>query len=156
MTNRYLLDSISIASPCSADWDAMQGDQKTRHCQQCRLSVHDLSAMTTDEAMALLRDAGSGRLCVRFHRRQDGTVLTQDCPVGLRRKLRAAWARAAAMLLAIWGGAVGCVRQNAPQPQVKPPLERLQGEVVAPLMGDVAVPEALMGKVKAPAPGERR
>jgi hypothetical protein len=159
MTDDRLLDRISIASPCTADWNAMQGDDRTRFCDQCSLHVHDLSAMTADEAMDLLYAAGKGRLCVRFHRRQDGRVLTQDCPVGLRQKLRRAWARTAALVLAMWGGMSACWRQQpeAGKPAA-PPIERLQGEVCAPSMGDVAVPqpvtqpppEALMGKVRAP------
>jgi hypothetical protein len=39
-----------------------------------------------------------GRLCVRFHRRADGTVLTRDCPVGLRR-----WLARAAISLPMTG-----------------------------------------------------
>jgi len=39
--------------------------------------------MTTQEAEDLLRRT-EGRLCVRFYRRSDGTILTGNCPVGLR------------------------------------------------------------------------
>lgn len=166
MTDDRLLDRISIASPCTADWNAMAGDARTRFCSECSLHVHDLSAMSADEATELLRQAGQGRLCVRFHRRADGTVLTQDCPVGLRQKLRRAWARTAALVLAMWGGMSACWRQQAapPKPAPPPPIERLQGEVCAPLMGDVAVPapvtppppEAWMGKVRAPEPPDRQ
>ncbi|HEX5050174.1 MAG TPA: hypothetical protein VFZ65_00250 [Planctomycetota bacterium] len=167
-----LLDGISIASPCSADWNRMQGDERRRFCASCKLHVHDLSGMTAAEATALLQQAGGGRVCVRFFRRADGTVLTRDCPVGLRQKLRRAWARAAALWLALWGGATACVRAPVAgeQPAVPPvgatpplgttPLmgtpapQALQGEVV---MGDVLVPsppepapKPLMGKIRAP------
>src|SRR6185503_21216807 len=46
---------------------------------------YDLSAMTRDEATALVA-ASEGKLCARFYRRTDGTVLTADCPVGVRKK----------------------------------------------------------------------
>jgi len=53
--------------------------------------VYNLSAMTQSEATALVNKT-EGRLCVRFYRRPDGTMLTRDCPVGLRAlKRRAAW-----------------------------------------------------------------
>jgi hypothetical protein len=66
--------------------------ERVRFCSQCNLNVYNLSAMTRDEAKALLYKT-EGRLCVRFYRRSDGTVLTQNCPVGLRAlKRRAAWA----------------------------------------------------------------
>ncbi|MGB3968464.1 MAG: hypothetical protein WBO45_17140 [Planctomycetota bacterium] len=144
--NRSLLDGISIASPCSADWNQMTGDDRRRFCAQCKLHVHDLSGMTADAAMALLRQTGKGRVCVRFFRRTDGTVLTRDCPVGLRQKLRRAWARAGALWLALWGSAA-CARPAAtptPGPEV---LRPLQGEAV---MGDVAAPEP---KAQLPRPG---
>ncbi len=106
-----MLDSLRIASPCTADWNQMVGDDRTRFCSQCRRNVHDLSSMTSDEAVDLLRAAGQGRLCVRFYRRADGTVLTQDCPKGLRRRVRQAWLRTAALLTALWSS-VACTRST--------------------------------------------
>ncbi|HVG35245.1 MAG TPA: hypothetical protein VM911_19415 [Pyrinomonadaceae bacterium] len=77
------LDHVRVAAPCSADWDAMVGTERARFCGQCRLNVYNLSGMTRREAEQLI--AGSeGRLCVRFYRRADGTILTENCPVGLR------------------------------------------------------------------------
>jgi hypothetical protein len=77
------LDHVKIASPCTADWESMLGDERRRFCGQCELNVYNLSAMTKREAEGLINQT-EGRLCVRFYRRADGTVLTQDCPVGLR------------------------------------------------------------------------
>lgn len=155
MTDRRILDQITVASPCSADWNQMQGDDRSRYCGQCRLHVHDLSAMTTDEALALLRSA-SDRVCARFHRRSDGRVLTRDCPVGLRQRLRRAWTRAAAMLVALWS--FGCRGASEPAPG---PGDPVMGDVVAPderrpLQGEAALPdgdqEPLMGKIMVPQP----
>jgi len=78
-----MLDRISIASPCSADWDEMPGTDQVRHCGQCNKNVYNLSAMTRREAEALLRET-EGRLCARLYRRADGTILTENCPAGLR------------------------------------------------------------------------
>jgi hypothetical protein len=42
--------------------------------------------MTTDDAELFLRDL-DGK-CVRFFRRLDATILTDDCPIGVERKRR--------------------------------------------------------------------
>jgi hypothetical protein len=84
---RNLLDDVRIASPCSADWDAMSGDERTRFCRACGKNVHNLSAMTRDDAEGFLRGL-VGDACVRIYRRADDTVLTADCPVGAQRKQR--------------------------------------------------------------------
>ncbi len=80
-----LLDSIRIASPCSASWDHMVGDERVRFCGSCEKNVYNLSAMAGDEAEKLLA-THEGSLCVRLYQRADGTVLTNDCPVGVRKK----------------------------------------------------------------------
>src|SRR5579872_1223747 len=78
-----VLQNIRIASPCPASWEQMAGDERVRHCSECKLNVYNLSAMTRVEAEELLQRR-EGRLCVRYYRRKDGTILTQDCPRGLR------------------------------------------------------------------------
>jgi hypothetical protein len=98
-----ILDRVRIASPCPMEWGAMKGDERVRHCDMCHLDVHNLSAMTRAEAEEFMewRASQDGRVCVGFYRRADGTILTQDCPVGLRAlRLRAARmvTRAAAVL----------------------------------------------------------
>src|SRR6516162_8887116 len=37
---------LRVASPCPADWNAMQGDDRVRFCGQCEKNVYNLSAMT--------------------------------------------------------------------------------------------------------------
>ena len=74
------LDALEIATPCSARWEDMSGDERVRHCAECRLQVYDLSALPRAEAEALLRRHEGQRLCVRLYRRADGRVLSQDCP----------------------------------------------------------------------------
>lgn len=95
------LEKIRIASPCAADWNEMQGDARRRFCGECKLNVYNLSAMTKREAEALLINS-EGRLCVRFYRRADGTILTQNCPVGWAKiKQRVSRITAAAFSLAV-------------------------------------------------------
>ena len=78
------LENLQIAKPCSADWAAMSGDERVRHCGMCKLNVYNLSSMSRAEAEALIREK-EGKLCVKLFKRPDGTVITQDCPVGLKR-----------------------------------------------------------------------
>lgn len=82
-----LLESIKIASPCTASWDEMKGDERVRYCGHCEKNVYNLSGMERDEAEKLVRER-STEICVRLYQRQDGTVITADCPVGVRRKRR--------------------------------------------------------------------
>jgi hypothetical protein len=104
-----VLDQIQVASPCTADWSQMTGDDRTRHCGACQKNVYNLSGMTRAEAEALLIER-NGDLCVRYYQRHDGTILLADCSVGVQRKRdrRRTVARAAAIVaggLAIAGGA---------------------------------------------------
>jgi hypothetical protein len=101
------LDQIQVASPCPASWETMAGDDRVRFCPQCTLNVYNLSGMSRPEAEALVQ-SHEGRLCVRFYRRGDGTVLTRDCPVGLqaaRKRLLWILRVAAVLLLAVLGWA---------------------------------------------------
>src|SRR3954469_19985825 len=45
-----VLDQIQVASPCTADWSQMTGDDRTRHCGACQKNVYNLSGMTRAEA----------------------------------------------------------------------------------------------------------
>ncbi|HTL51697.1 MAG TPA: hypothetical protein VL860_03885 [Planctomycetota bacterium] len=96
----HSLATIQIASPCHVPFASMPGDDKRRFCGECKKNVYNLSAMTAQEAEALIQSTG-GKLCATFYRRADGTVLTQDCPVGVQAKLRAAWARSLARVAAV-------------------------------------------------------
>jgi hypothetical protein len=108
-----VLRHIQIASPCSVPWDSMVGDNRSRHCAECDLTVHNFAAMTTVEVLTLIHST-DGRLCGRLYRRADGTILTSDCPVGLRLRMKRAWRRAtayaASMLAAIL--TIGCARSD--------------------------------------------
>jgi hypothetical protein len=97
-----ILDQIRVATPCTARWEDMIGDERVRHCGQCDKNVYDLSQMTRAEAEQLIV-ATEGRACVRLWRRADGTILTADCPVGVRRRRRRRG------LFAAVGGAVAAV-----------------------------------------------
>ena len=109
------LGRVRVAAPCGEDWDEMRGDERVRFCSRCSLNVYNLSAMTRREAERLVLGA-EGRLCVRFYRRRDGTILTQNCPAGLiklkRRVSRVASAVAAAVAGLLTGVGVSSVTER--------------------------------------------
>jgi hypothetical protein len=82
-----LLSRVKIATPCSANWDDMIGDERVRFCGGCAKNVYNLSALSGDEAEALLYER-EGRFCAHFFRRKDGTILTRDCPTGVQSRRR--------------------------------------------------------------------
>lgn len=79
-----------VATPCDESWDAMTGDDRKRFCNSCKKNVHNLSAMTSLEVEEFLLDSANGEACIRLYEREDGTVLTADCPVGVSRRRRRA------------------------------------------------------------------
>ena len=77
------LSFVRIAAPCRADWEQMSGNEQVRFCGQCSLNVYNLSNMSKRDAETLIMGA-EGKLCVRYYRRADGTILTANCPAGLQ------------------------------------------------------------------------
>jgi|GEM_PF-4363670 len=64
--------------------------------------------MSREDAEAFLQARkGASRTCIRFFRRTDGTILSQDCPVGIalwRRRVAAGVSRVAAAVLFVFTG----------------------------------------------------
>lgn len=77
------LSHVRIAAPCRADWARMRGNERVRFCGECSMNVYNLSNMSKKDAEALILST-EGRLCVRYYNRSDGTILTNNCPVGLQ------------------------------------------------------------------------
>jgi hypothetical protein len=155
-----VLDTMKIASPCTASWDEMKGDDRVRFCGGCEKNVFNLSAMAREEAESLLR-AKEGNLCARLYRRADGTVITADCPVGAKRVRRRRLALATvgggvlSAMAALGVGAAATVTMGEPavmgkmampvgtpsEPQELPMMGQLVEEPGPTMeMGDVAMP----------------
>ncbi|MBY0549064.1 MAG: hypothetical protein K2W95_17455 [Candidatus Obscuribacterales bacterium] len=99
------LDNIVVSAPCSMSWDSMSGDDRVRACNGCNKYVYNLSSMTKPEAESFLAQYGVSQ-CMRFYRRKDGTIMTDDCPVGLRGlrdRYRSFWKLLAALCALIVG-----------------------------------------------------
>ena len=159
-TRPFDLDSIQIAAPCRASWNAMQGNDTARFCQTCAKNVYNLSAMTQLEAQSLIRDK-EGKLCIRFFQREDGTLLTRDCPVGAAAQKQtpafALWASVMSLVVVL--GALGSpsfLASASAQPDNQPGKTPLQSPNPAPaMMGDFdfvssapPAPPATMGEAQ--------
>ncbi|HET6890438.1 MAG TPA: ankyrin repeat domain-containing protein, partial [Pyrinomonadaceae bacterium] len=79
MSATDLLDRIQIKEPCNSDWDSMIGNDQVRFCEHCSLTVHDLSKMTRKRARRLIAKS-NGRICVRYTRRPNGSLVTKAVP----------------------------------------------------------------------------
>jgi len=152
------LDRVTVAAPCSAAWDEMIGDERARFCGQCQRNVYNLSGMTRREAEALIAGA-EGRLCIRFYRRADGTILTENCPVGLRalkrRLSRMATATLSALLSFLAGlGLYRAAEERQPAFVMGARVERDAMRVEVP-PSKVVVGEHIKGEALIPPPTRR-
>ena len=166
------LNNIKIASPCSADWNTMFGSERKRFCGECKLNVYNLSAMSIEEAEELIFRA-EGRLCVRYYRRADGTILTEDCPVGwarIKRRVSGAATAVAALIFAAMGGIFMTsalskkseLGRMTPIPVTTPTPTHSPTPYPEPLMGAIAISsptptptpmgEFIVGEIAAPTP----
>jgi hypothetical protein len=149
------LDAVKVVSPCTVAWDGMAGDERVRHCGQCRKNVYNVEAMTRKEAISLIEHA-EGRVCLRLAYRADGTVVTGNC----RARLRAArergmfafvtmlvvmlaaevWAQSFGLrMLSVWLGAdeaVPSVRRDDVQKAPLVKIRRREADVHRYVMGD--------------------
>jgi hypothetical protein len=91
---------VHIASPCSADWDRMVGNERIRHCPQCKLDVYNFSALTRAEVEGIVLQH-EGRLCARYYQRSDGTMMTRNCPERFRVVMQRVFRFASAALAAV-------------------------------------------------------
>jgi hypothetical protein len=137
------LDNVSVASPCAQDWNAMVGDERKRYCGDCKLNVYNLSGMTRAEAENLILNA-EGRLCVKFYKRADGSVLTKDCPVGWQAIKRRVSRTAAAFASLFFGllGSLGFATAYTESKEIKigrflPVFSSTPDRIV---MGNMAIP----------------
>lgn len=141
------LNNIKIASPCPADWDQMYGDDRKRFCGECKLNVYNLSGMTRDEAERLVTNA-EGRLCVRYYQRADGSVITQDCPVGwakVKQRTKVYATAVASLIVALFTGVLFVSLFSNQWTTI--------GELRIPFATPSPTPIRTMGMIATPPPG---
>jgi hypothetical protein len=152
------LNNIKIASPCSARWDEMYGNERKRFCGECKLNVYNLSGMTKYDAENLL-SVSEGRLCVRYFERNDGTILTADCPVGwakVKQRLSVAATAVFSIILAFIGGLMAVTFLKKHSDFVKNIPGPFATPTPRPLMGRIALPRPKPSPSPKATPGEKK
>ena len=105
--------------------------------------------MTRTEAENLILNA-EGRLCVRFYKRADGSILTKDCPVGWQAiKRRISRTAAAALFLCFSDCSAAWVLQRL---LIHPTKEVKVGRFLAGFFFDDRIRQSLMGNISVPTP----
>ncbi|MGE4132227.1 MAG: hypothetical protein AB7F86_11355 [Bdellovibrionales bacterium] len=160
------LNQIRIATPCHELWSRMKGDDRVRFCGACKMNVYNVSGLNKEEVDELLFRLTKGeRVCMRLARRADGTIITRDCPVGIklaqRMKMRVAALRL--MLFSVISGSLWLRAEEPKRTMGKPaavtatmgsPVEQPRpnsmdderhfekGEMLAPSVSQTVKPEA--------------
>jgi len=126
------VDKLMIAAPCNVDWETMLGTGSVKVCRHCNLNVYNTSLMTRQEVADLL--SADGPLpCVQLYRRHDGTLVTENCPIGLRR-VRNLGRKLSRLAANIWATSVAalstylplaCLAQNSPADALSTPSTAL-------------------------------
>jgi hypothetical protein len=102
---RVRTSDVFIPEPCHEDWDRMRPEARGRFCAACKKTVHDLSAMTEDDASALLARSKPGDICVSYVATDGDRIRFQPAPVvpigRLRRRPTMAAGLAAGLGLAL-------------------------------------------------------
>ena len=106
------LDVLTIRTPCTVSWHGMEGNERVRFCNECKLPVYNFAQFTRGEIEALL-GSHPDRLCARLYRRPDGNIMTKECPTGRMKRIRRILAMPIA-LLAIFTGIFFC-RSSPPR-----------------------------------------
>lgn len=99
----------------------MSGNDQVRFCGQCQKHVYNISEISADDAVSLIQES-EGQLCIRLFRRDDGTVLNGNCPVGVR-QVWSRWKRFVGV--AATAGVVALAAKLAPSLQAGVPQTRV-------------------------------
>jgi hypothetical protein len=106
--------------------------------------------MSRKAAEAMLTNT-EGKMCVRFYRRSDGTIITADCPVGLRafrRKIARTTAASLSAVLTFFAG-LGLYTGFQPDTQIQQidPVKYSPIEIKLPekTIEQTIVPTSMMG-----------
>jgi hypothetical protein len=136
--DRKPLNLIRVETPCPKRWQDMEGDDKLRYCDACRRYVHNVSAMSTDEASALVSGT-QGRICVRYLAAPDGTPVTRDSR------------HRAPRLLAV---VLGVLTSIFAPPSTWPDWASRAGDWASSVFSTETTGDVVVGKVPSPGMGE--
>src|SRR5437867_3336327 len=97
------MEPLHILSPCEKDFEDMPGDDRSRFCDSCGLSVQNVTFMSAAEVHALLQTPG--RVCVAVEVRR---------PPRRTFRFRNLWRAAVVVLAGLFG--VGCSERDSTRP----------------------------------------
>ncbi len=143
------LDKVSLAKPCSQNWDEMVGDERERFCGECCLNVYNLSSMTRDEAEEFLQVRNDGSVCLNYVCDDKGKVITDDCPRPLRalRNRFMPALKVASSFVAMFGLFISGALAQAPQ--------RLGGKPCVPTKNQQVQAPPMLGSPPVPSQAEQ-
>ncbi len=114
------LNKISLAYPCPVRWEDMRGGERVRNCDSCSLQVFNTAELTEREVVDLISSRSDSRLCIRLHKRSDGTLITKNCPIGFRASVRRAAKFAGASISVLLGlFSIGISQNKTFEPSAK-------------------------------------
>lgn len=80
------MDVLAKHCPCPEPWVFMDGGDCQRRCSRCQAAVIDVHAMEPAEAEAFLAERMQKPPFVDAFVREDGRVMLEECPAGVRRR----------------------------------------------------------------------
>lgn len=106
------INKVRIAALCKVSWDQMSEDGRIRQCALCKKNVYNISAMTEKHALRFVQE-NENKSWVWLYKRKDGTVISDNCPEGLRTiRDRCRKAVLAVILGLLWGAALASHAQG--------------------------------------------
>ncbi len=155
--NKPILPKIEIASPCTAGWEDMAGDERSRFCAHCSKRVYNFSKMQPEEISQFILES-EGRACVRFYQRRDGTMLLENCPVGadkLMRKVKFGTCSAIALFMLGIGTLFANVKPES-RTAAANRVEEMWDDAISEVKGWLGMqPPLIMGKMCTPIPATK-
>lgn len=146
MSRRISLDQLSVASPCTKDWDEMdRAGEAKRFCDHCQKNVHDLSLMTLSDAEKLICESAGAGICVRMSKDAAGKLITLDYqappPASRWRRWRPV-TFASGLAAAICGFVFATFTIGRPNPVFGEKVGKIsiRGAIAPAVVGDVAPP----------------
>lgn len=141
--------ALKIVRPCTADWNAMAGDERKRFCEQCGKHVFNLSAMTGPEGKAFAEET-QGRECVAYVQSAEGTIATPNPFERLMMRVSGRLPRMAAMLSILLPAALAsCVNRKPTNQPVTPGTPMAPPNPVTRHITEDPDGQMVVGKVRA-------
>jgi len=146
-----VIRNVRIAQPCPVSWDEMKGDDRSRYCRQCGHNVYNFTGMSQVEVAEHLKQS-EGRVCGRFYRRADGTLMTRNCPSGEKEANARRWPVMALALLVFSAFGAAATRFDSTANHVKMPNPMIEKARTTPVVGIVVnwiwpAPEIVAGQI---------